>query len=82
MATYTIRLITVERVNTVDENGDPVSFHQVTFKVVDWPELGPWMVNVPEGSTRAQARAMVDAMVTDLAVNKHEWYGIEWTLTV
>lgn len=83
MVTRTIRLISVSgRIDTVDGEGNPISVRNVTFRVVEWPDLGPWDISIPVGYTRAQAKAAIEAEVQRLATNVHEWYGFEWTLTI
>jgi len=83
MVNLTIRIIEVSGViNTIDGLGNPVSVRNVVFKVAEWPDLGPWTLSIPLGSTKAQAKAELEGYVRDLASNLHEFYGLEWSLTV
>lgn len=54
----------------------------VTFKVVNWPELGPWTVTFPKTFNLSQAKGAVEARVRELAETVHDWYGFEWSMGI
>lgn len=83
MVTLTIRIFEISsRIDTIDGAGNSVSVKNVTFKVVEWPELGPWTLSIPVTYTKAQAKTAIENYVRTLAINTHEWYGFEWSMTV
>ena len=78
MATYTVKIVEVQE--GVDWQGNPSYY--VTYKIAEWPELGPWTTVIPKTYMKDQAKAKITSEVVTLATNVYEFYGLQFTVTI
>lgn len=78
MTELTIHILDVE--DGVNHEGSDCRY--VVFKVLEWFIIDSIRIPIPLDYTEAQAKTAIDAYVTELANNLHEYSGLEWKIEV